>query len=143
MSTIAKLSKNAYEKNVKQKLYKSMIGSLLYLIVSRPDISFSVGTCARYQANLKESHLMPVKRIIRYINETLDYGLWYPYDFFLVIVGYSNVDWAKIEKTHLVFVMLLVIILWLDLVRNNILYLYLLPKQSISLLGAIVWNSYG
>ena len=95
MSIIAKLSKNAYEKNVKQKLYKSMIGSLLYLIVSRPDISFSVGTCARYQANLKESHLMSVKRIIHYINETLDYGLWYPYDFFLVIVGYSNADWAK------------------------------------------------
>ena len=70
-----------------------MIGSLLYLTMSRPDISFSVGTCVRYQANPKESRLMSVKRIIRYINWTLDYGLWYPYNYSFVIV--ADVDWAR------------------------------------------------
>ena len=71
-----------------------MIGSLLYLIASHPHISFSVGAYARYQANPKESHLISVKRIICYINGTLDYGLWYLYDSSFMIAGYSNVDWA-------------------------------------------------
>ena len=65
---------------------------LTILIMSRLDISFSVGACVRYQANPKKSHLTTVQRIIRYINGILDYGLWYPYDFSLVIVGYSDVD---------------------------------------------------
>ena len=56
MSTTTKLSKDAYGKYAKQKFYRSIIGCLLYLITSCPDISFSVGACARYQANLKESY---------------------------------------------------------------------------------------
>ena len=71
-----------------------MIGSLLYLTASRSDISFSVGACARYQANPKESHLTCVKRIIRYVNGTLDFGLWYPYDTSLIVARYSDSDWA-------------------------------------------------
>ena len=92
MSTTTKLSKDAFRKVVEQNLYESMIGSLLYLTASPFDISFSVGAWARYQTNPKESHLVYVKRIIHYINGTLDYGLWYPYDSFLVIVGYSDAD---------------------------------------------------
>ena len=69
-----------------------MIGSLLYLTTSHPNISFSFGACARYQANPKESSLASVKRIIRYFCVTLNYGLWYPYDFSLVIVGYSDAN---------------------------------------------------
>ena len=76
MSTTTKLSNDASRKDVEQKLYRSMIGRLLYLTVSHPDISFSVGAYARYQANPKESHLITVRRIIRYINETSDYDLW-------------------------------------------------------------------
>ena len=72
-----------------------MLGSLLCLTMSRPNISFSVGACVRYQVNPKESHLTTIKRIICYINGTLDYGLWYHYVFSLVIVGYFVVDWAK------------------------------------------------
>ena len=68
MSTTTKLSNDASKKDIEQKLYRSMIGSLLYLIVSHPNISFSVGACARYQANPKESHLTSIKRIIRYKN---------------------------------------------------------------------------
>ena len=92
MSTTTKLSKDASRKDIEQKLYRSIIGSLLYLTMSCPDISFSVGACARYQANPKQSHLMSIKRIIRYINGTLDYGLWYPYEFSLVIDGYYDVE---------------------------------------------------
>ena len=57
-----------------------MIGSLLNLTSSRPDIAFSVGVCARYQAYPKESHLIALKLIIRYIAGTLKLGLWYLFD---------------------------------------------------------------
>ena len=57
------------------KLYRSMIGSLLYLTASRPDIMFSVCMCARFQANPKECHLMAVKRILRYLSGTLHLDL--------------------------------------------------------------------
>jgi hypothetical protein len=52
-------------KSVDQTLYRSMIGSLLYLTASRPDIMFSMCMCARFQANLEEAHLVVVKRILR------------------------------------------------------------------------------
>ena len=66
-------------KPVDQTLYRSMIGSLLYyLTASRPDIMFSVGMCARFQANSKELHLSAVKRILRYLKHAPRMGLWYP-----------------------------------------------------------------
>ena len=75
-------------------LYKSIIRSLLYLTASRPDIAFSVGVCARYQAAPKESHLTVVKRIIQYINGTPDYGLCYSKDSNACLIGYLDADWA-------------------------------------------------
>ena len=71
-----------------------MISSLLYLTVSRPDIAFSVGVCARFQAAPKESHLTTVKRIIRYINGTSDYGIWYSRDSNECLAGYSDANRA-------------------------------------------------
>ena len=88
MSTTTKLNMNAFGKDIEQNLYKSMIGSLLYLTVSHPDIFFNVRACPRY----KESHLTSIKRIICYINGNLDYGLEYPYDSSLLIASYFNVD---------------------------------------------------
>ena len=146
MSTTTKLSKYASRKNIKQKLYRSMIGSLLYLTTSHVNISFSVGACARYQANPKESHLATVERMIYYINGTFDYGLWYSYDSSLMIVGYFDADWVEnVEdrKNTSSACFLLVIVLWLGLVRNKTLYPYLLSKQSKLLLEAVVRNSYG
>ena len=58
-------------KSVNQTLYRGMIGSLMYLLASRPNIQFSVCLCARYQADPKESHLTTVKRIIKYLKGTL------------------------------------------------------------------------
>ena len=77
MSSSAKLSCDATGTKVDPTLYRSMIKSLLYLTASRPDIAFNVRVCARFQAAPKESHLTAVKRIIRYINGTSDYGIWY------------------------------------------------------------------
>ncbi|KAK0578797.1 hypothetical protein LWI29_016380 [Acer saccharum] len=94
MSTTLKLSKDASGKSVEQTLYRGMIGSLLYLTASRPDISFNVGVCARYQADPKESHLSSVKRIIRYVNGTSNYGIWYSFDTNASLVGFSDADWA-------------------------------------------------
>ena len=75
MSLSTKLNVDSSEVEVSPTLYRSVIGSLLYLTASRPDIAFSVGVCARYQVAPKESHPTAVKQIIRYINGTLDYGL--------------------------------------------------------------------
>ena len=81
-------------KSVNSSLYKSMIGSLFYLTASRPNISYSVRVYARYQENSKESHMISLKRIIKYIKTTVDFGRWYSKDTNNVLVGYSNADWA-------------------------------------------------
>ena len=75
MSTSTKLDKDKRGKCVDSKLYRSMIGSLLYIIASKPDIMFSVCLCARYQSCPKESHLLAVKRIFRYLKDTPNLGL--------------------------------------------------------------------
>src|SRR5579859_2165350 len=87
-------------KSVDQKLYRSMIGSLLYLCASRPDIMLSVCMCARYQANPKECHLTAVKRILRYLVHTPNLGLWYPKGSSFDLLGYSDADWAGCKVDH-------------------------------------------
>ncbi|KAL0536608.1 hypothetical protein IC582_025562 [Cucumis melo] len=71
-----------------------MIGSLLYLTASRPDIAYAVGICARYQSDPRTSHLNAVKRIIKYVHGTIDFGILYSYDTSSELVGYCNADWA-------------------------------------------------
>jgi hypothetical protein len=78
MRTNGHLDLNEEGKSVDRKVYRSMIDSLLYLCVSRPDIMLSVCMCARFQANPKECHLMAVKRILIYLVHTPNLGLWYP-----------------------------------------------------------------
>ena len=92
--THLKLSKDEAGTSVDQSLYRSMIGSLLYLTASRPDITFAVGVCARYQANPKISHLNQVKRILKYVNGTSDYGIMYCHCSDSMLVGYCDADWA-------------------------------------------------
>ena len=94
MSTTTKLTKDELGKGVEEKLYRGMIGSLLYLTASRPDIMFSVCLCARFQACPKESHLSAVKRIFRYLINTKNVGLWYPRDNCFDLVGFSDADHA-------------------------------------------------
>ena len=71
-----------------------MIGSLLYLTSSRPDIQFSVCLCARFQASPRESHLTAVKWIFRYLAGTQDIGLWYPANCSLELIAYTDADYA-------------------------------------------------
>ena len=75
-----------------------MIGSLLYLTASRKDIMFATCLCARFQANLKESHLIAVKRIFRYLKGTQSLGLWYPKDTCFNLVGYSDADYDEMKS---------------------------------------------
>ena len=94
MATNTKLGIDPSGQSVDITLYRSMIGCLLFLIASRLDISFSVGVCARFQANPKISHLTAIKRIIKYVNGTSDFGLFYSKELNISFVGYSNADWA-------------------------------------------------
>ncbi|KAJ9567533.1 hypothetical protein OSB04_003499 [Centaurea solstitialis] len=74
--------------------YRSMIGSLMYLTASRPDIMFAVCVCARYQVRPKESHLHAVKRIFKYLKGQPRLGLWYPNDSSFDLVAYTDNDYG-------------------------------------------------
>jgi hypothetical protein len=100
MGTNGHLDLDKRGKSVDQKVYRSMIGSLLYLCASRADIMPSVCMCARFQADPKEVHLRAVKRIVRYLVYTPKFGLWYPRGSTFDLIGYSDADWAgcKIDR---------------------------------------------
>ena len=71
-----------------------MIGSLLYVLASRPDAMHVVGLVARFQANPKETHVLAIKRIFRYLKGTTKLGLWYPKGNELTMVAYTDADWV-------------------------------------------------
>ena len=100
MGTNESLDNDTSGNMVDQKLYRSMIGSLLYVTASRPDVMFSVCMCARFQASLRESHLKATKKILRYLKHTQNVGLWYPKGAMFEIIGYSDSDYAgcKVER---------------------------------------------
>ena len=95
MNPNVKLTVDLFGKGIDFSLYRSMIGSFLYFTTSRPNISYSVGVCARYQANPKESHMIVLKRIIKYVNSTANFGVWYSKDTDDVLTGYFDVDWTS------------------------------------------------
>jgi len=94
------LSKEDQGTKVDQKLYRGMIGSLLYLTASRPDILFSVCLCARFQSDPREPHLTTVKRIFRYLKGTTNLGLLYKKSLDYKLVGFCDADYAgdRIER---------------------------------------------
>ncbi|GKF11518.1 hypothetical protein Tco_0049444, partial [Tanacetum coccineum] len=75
-------------------LYRSMIGSLMYLTASRPDITFAVCACARFQVTPKMSRLHAMKRIFRYLKSRPKLGLWYPRDSSFDLEAFSDSDYA-------------------------------------------------
>jgi hypothetical protein len=101
MGTNDQLGIDASGNMIYQKQYQSMIGSLLYVTASRPDVMFSVCKCARYQASPREIHLKATKRILRYLKGTHDVGLWYPKGSNFELIGYSDSDYGgcKINRT--------------------------------------------
>nr|GEZ19744.1 hypothetical protein [Tanacetum cinerariifolium] len=86
---------DAEAQDVDVYLYGSMIGSLMYLTASRPDITFAVCACVRFQVTPKTSYLHVVKRIFRYLKGQPKLGLWYPRDSPLDLEAYSDSDYAK------------------------------------------------
>ncbi|GJY48764.1 uncharacterized mitochondrial protein-like protein [Tanacetum coccineum] len=95
METQKPLLKNEDGEEVHVHMYRSMIGSLMYLTSSRPDIMFVVCACARYQVNPKVSHLHAVKKIFRYLKGQPKLGLWYPKDSPFDLVAYTDSDYAR------------------------------------------------
>ena len=99
MATATKLDKDIGA-SVDITNYRGMIGSLLYLTASRPDIMYATCLCARFQADPREPHLTTVKRIFKYLKGTITLGLWYPRDSDFHLTGYSDADFAgcKIDR---------------------------------------------
>jgi hypothetical protein len=100
MGTNGHLDLDLGDTSVNQKVYRFMIGSLLYLCASRPDIMLSVCLCARLQAAPKDCDLRAVKKIMRYLVLTSNLGLWYPKGSHFELLGYSDVDYAgcKVDR---------------------------------------------
>ncbi|CAM8934050.1 unnamed protein product [Rhodiola kirilowii] len=94
MSPNDTLTKDASSPRVDPTLYRGMIGLLLYLTASRPDILFSVCLCARFQADPRETHVKAVKRILRYLKGTDDLCLFYPRGGDLRLAAYTDADYT-------------------------------------------------
>ncbi|KAK6150515.1 hypothetical protein DH2020_015447 [Rehmannia glutinosa] len=94
MNTSVKMDMDADGKPVDQTRYRALIGSLFYLTASRPDITFVVGVCARFQSAPKESHMTATKRILRYLKGCQEVGLWYPKEGGFNLIGYSDSDYV-------------------------------------------------
>ncbi|GJX86191.1 hypothetical protein Tco_0336965 [Tanacetum coccineum] len=89
------LLKDKEAKDVDVHLYRSMIGSLMYLIASRPNIMFAICACVRFQVTPKVSHLYAVKRIFRYLKGQPKLGLWYPKDSPFDLEAFSDSDYVR------------------------------------------------
>ncbi|GJZ65330.1 retrovirus-related pol polyprotein from transposon TNT 1-94 [Tanacetum coccineum] len=96
----SKLDEDKEGKAVDPSHYRSMIGTLLYLIASRPDLQFAICMCARYQARPTEKHLNALKRIFRYLKGTVHRGLWYPKDSSIALTAFADADHAGCQDTR-------------------------------------------
>ncbi|GJS05849.1 retrovirus-related pol polyprotein from transposon TNT 1-94 [Tanacetum coccineum] len=96
----SKLDEDLQGTPIDATLYRGMIGSLMYLTSSRPDLIYVVCLCARYQAKPTEKHLNAVKRIFRYLKGTINMGLWYSKDTGMSITAYADADHAGCQDTR-------------------------------------------
>ncbi|GJR43131.1 retrovirus-related pol polyprotein from transposon TNT 1-94 [Tanacetum coccineum] len=96
----SKLNEDPQGKAVDPTRYHGMIGTLMYLTASRPDLVFAVCMCARYQAKPTKKHLHEVKRIFRYLQGTINMGLWYPKDSCIALTAFADADHAGCQDTR-------------------------------------------
>ncbi|GJT91550.1 retrovirus-related pol polyprotein from transposon TNT 1-94 [Tanacetum coccineum] len=96
----SKLDEDKEGKAVDPSHYRGMIGTLLYLTASRPDLQFAICMCARYQARPTEKHLHAVKRIFRYLKGTVNRGLWYLKDSSIALTAFADADHAGCQDTR-------------------------------------------
>nr|GFC08851.1 uncharacterized mitochondrial protein AtMg00810-like [Tanacetum cinerariifolium] len=96
----SKLDEDKEGKVVDPLHYHGMIGTLLYLTASRPDLQFAICTYARYQARPTEKHVHAVKRIFRYLRGTFHRGLWYSKDSSVALTTFADADHAGCQDTR-------------------------------------------
>ncbi|GKA93578.1 retrovirus-related pol polyprotein from transposon TNT 1-94 [Tanacetum coccineum] len=96
----SKLDEDKEGKAVDPIHYRGMIGTLLYLTASRPDLQFAICMCARYQARPTKKHLQAVKRIFRYLKRTVNQGLWYLKDSSIALTAFADADHAGCQDTR-------------------------------------------
>nr|GEY88840.1 hypothetical protein [Tanacetum cinerariifolium] len=96
----SKLDEDKEGKAVDPSHYRGMIGTLLYLTTSRPDLQFAICMCARYQARPTKKHVHAVKRIFRYLRGTVNRGLWYPEDSSVALIAFADADHAGCQDTR-------------------------------------------
>ena len=94
MNTSTRIDLDEEGISIEEHKYRKLIGSLLYLTASRPDITFAVGVCARFQSKPKMSHYQTALKIIKYLKGTVNVGLWYPKEGDLTLRAYSDSDYA-------------------------------------------------
>ena len=94
MVTGCKLSKDDESLEVDHTMYRSMIGILLYVTATRPYIMQAIGFVSRFQSAPKETHVVAVKRILRYLKGTMDYRLWYPKRNSFTLREFTNACWV-------------------------------------------------
>nr|GFC47443.1 uncharacterized mitochondrial protein AtMg00810-like [Tanacetum cinerariifolium] len=85
---------------VDQTRFRSMVGSLMYLTTSRPDLVFVVCMCARYQAKPTKKHLEALKRVFWYLKGTINWGLWYSKDTAMALTAYADADHVACQDTR-------------------------------------------
>ncbi|GJS96713.1 retrovirus-related pol polyprotein from transposon TNT 1-94 [Tanacetum coccineum] len=96
----SKLDEDPQWKAVDPTHYRGMVGTLMYLTASRPDLTFVVCMCARYQAKPTENHLHSIKRIFKYLRGTVNRGLWYPNDSSIALTAYADADHVGCQDTR-------------------------------------------
>ncbi|GKA09578.1 retrovirus-related pol polyprotein from transposon TNT 1-94 [Tanacetum coccineum] len=96
----SKLDEDKEGKAVDPSHYHGMIGTLLYLTASRPDLQFSICMCARYQARPTQKHLHTVKRIFQYLKGTVNRGIWYPNDSSITLTKFADAYHASCQDTR-------------------------------------------
>nr|GEV12750.1 hypothetical protein [Tanacetum cinerariifolium] len=96
----SRLDEHPQRKVVDPTHYCGMVGTLMYLTPSRPDLTFDVCMCARYQEKPTEKHLHTVKRIFKYLRGTVNRGLWYPNDSSIALTAFADADHAGCQDTR-------------------------------------------
>jgi hypothetical protein len=118
---------------VENTLYKQLVGILLYLIHSRPDLSYAVGVVSRFMQESHELHWKDAKCILQYVHGTITFGNHYATDSTLDLIGFTNSDWAGvtlIASPHLVNHLVLVLGLSIGRERSKLPFLYIQLRQS-------------
>ncbi|GKE08169.1 hypothetical protein Tco_1411720 [Tanacetum coccineum] len=96
----SKLDDDTQGKSIDPTHHHGIIGTLMYLIASRPDLTFVVCMCARYQAKPTEKHLLAVNRIFKYLRGTVNRGLWYLKDSSIALTAYANANHKGCQDTR-------------------------------------------